>query len=143
MAPQGLEVLLAAEVSAGKLGRPQVDPEIIELIRRMSMENVTWGAPRILSELALLGHEVAKSTVEKYMVRHPRQPSQTWRTFLANHMSVTAACDFFVVPTLTFTPLYCFVVLFHERRTILHVNVTHHPTDEWTAILETSTHRRR
>ncbi len=117
----------------GRPGRPKIGQEVIELIRRMSIENVTWGAPHILSELALLGHDVAKSTVEKYMVRRPRPPSQTWRTFLANHMSVTAACDFFVVPTLTFKSLYCFVALSHERRTILHVNVTRHPTDEWTA----------
>ncbi len=117
----------------GKSGRPPIDSEIIELIRRMSRENVTWGAPRICSELALLGHEVAESTVAKYMVRHKKDPSQTWRTFLANHMSVAAACDFFVVPTLTFKPLYCFVVLSHDRRKILHVNVTQHPTDEWTA----------
>ena len=67
------------------------------------------------------------------MVRHPKKPSQGWRTFLANHMSVTAACDFFVVPTLTFKALYCFVVLAHDRRRILHINVTRHPTDEWTA----------
>ncbi len=118
----------------GKPGRPQVEPEIIELIRRMSIENVTWGAPRILSELALLGHKVAKSTVEKYMVQRPKRPSQTWRTFLANHMSVSAACDFFVVPTLTFKLLYCFVVLSHDRRRIVHINVTRHPTDEWTAL---------
>ncbi len=67
------------------------------------------------------------------MVRHPKKPLQTWRTFLANHMSVAAACDFFVVPSLTFKPLYCFVVLSHDRRKIVHMNVTRHPTDEWTA----------
>ncbi|MHC4512969.1 MAG: integrase core domain-containing protein [Planctomycetota bacterium] len=117
----------------GKPGRPKIDPEVIELIRRLSRDNATWGAPRIQSELALLGHRVAVSTVAKYMVRHPKEPWQSWRTFLANHMSVTAACDFFVVPTLTFKALYCFVVLSHERRRIVHVNVTRHPTDEWTA----------
>ncbi len=90
----------------GKSGRPPIAPDIIELIKRMSKDNVTWGAPRIQSELALLGHEVAESTVAKYMVRHPKEPSQTWRTFLANHMSVAAACDFFVVPSLTFKPIY-------------------------------------
>jgi hypothetical protein len=117
----------------GRPGRPRLDLEIIDLIRRMSKDNATWGAPRIQDELALLGHEVAMSTVAKYMVRHPKEPSQTWRTFLANHMSVAAACDFFVVPTLTFKPMYCFVVLSHDRRRIVHVNVTRHPTDEWTA----------
>jgi transposase InsO family protein len=67
------------------------------------------------------------------MVRHPKPPSQNWRTFLTNHMSGAAACDFFVVPSLTFKPLYCFVVISHDRRKILHVHVTRHPTDEWTA----------
>ena len=108
--------------------------EIILLIRRMSQENVLWGAPRIKDELALLGHQVAESTVAKYMVKGKDQaPSQTWRSFLANHMDVTAACDFFVVPTLTFNLLYVFVVLSHDRRRILHVNVTDHPTAAWTA----------
>jgi len=60
----------------------------------MSKDNATWGAPRIRSELALLGHDIAESTIAKYMLRHPKPPSQTWRTFLANHMSVAAACDF-------------------------------------------------
>ena len=105
----------------GKPGRPRIDLEIIELIRRMSKDNGTWGAPRIKSELALLGHEIAESTVAKYMVRHTKKPSQTWRTFLANHMTTAAACDFFVVPSLTFKPLYCFVVLTHDRRKIVHV----------------------
>jgi transposase InsO family protein len=108
--------------------------EIILLIRRMSQENVMWGAPRIRDELALLGHAVAESSVAKYMVKGKGQvPSQTWRSFLANHMDVTAACDFFVVPTLTFNLLYVFVVLSHDRRRILHVNVTDHPTAAWTA----------
>ncbi len=87
----------------GTPGRPKIDLEVIELIRRMSRDNATWGAPRIHSELALLGYDIAESTVDKYLVRHPKTPSQGWRTFLANHMSVTAACDFFVVPTVTFS----------------------------------------
>ena len=79
-------------------GRPKVAPRIRALIRRMSRENPLWGAPRIQAELALLGHEVAESTVAKYMVRRrPGPPSQTWRSFLKNHMNCTAACDFFVV----------------------------------------------
>ena len=98
------------------------------------MENVTWGAPRIQAELALLGHEVAESTVAKYMVkRRDHGPSQTWRTFIANHLRETAACDFFTVPTATFRVLYCFVVLSLDRRRIVHVNVTEHPTAGWTA----------
>jgi transposase InsO family protein len=114
-------------------GRPKIDPEVRHLIRRMSSENPLWGAPRIQAELALLGHEVAESTVAKYMVPgRPGPPSQTWRSFLANHMNCTAACDF-VVPTVTFRLLYCFVILTHGRRRIVHFNVTNHPTARWTA----------
>ncbi len=114
-------------------GRPPISFKLIHLIRRLSKENPLWGAPRIQSELALLGHEIAESTVAKYMVRHsdPKK-QQNWRTFLRNHLGVTAACDFFTVPTLTFKTLYCFVVLSHDRRRILHVGVTQHPTEEWT-----------
>ena len=107
---------------------------IIHLIRRMSTENPLWGAPRIQAELALLGHQVAESTVAKYMVKAKKpDPSQRWTTFLRNHMDVAAACDFFVVPTATFKVRYVFVVLSHARRRILHVNVTAHPTAEWVA----------
>lgn len=121
--------------SRSKPGRPTIVSEVIHLIRRMSAENVLWGAPHIRDELALLGHDVAESTVNKYMVkRKDREPArQSWRTFLANHMRVSAACDFFTVPTLTFKVLYVFVILSHDRRRILHVNVTRHPTAEWTA----------
>ena len=109
---------------AGKPGRPIIEREIRDLIRRMSRENPTWGAPRIVSELALLGHDVAEGTVAKYMVRPRKPPSQTWRTFLDNHVPETAACDFFTVPTVTFRILYVFIVLRHDRRQIVHFDVT-------------------
>jgi putative transposase len=117
-----------------KRGAPPIGWKLVRLIQRMCVENVTWGAPRIRDELGLLGHEVAQSTVEKYMLKRtdPRR-GQRWSTFLANHMTVTAACDFFVVPTLTFKLLYAFVVLSHDRRRIVRVAVTAHPTAEWTA----------
>jgi putative transposase len=118
---------------AGKPGRPRIEPEIRELIRRMSRENPTWGAPRILSELLLLGHEVAEATVAKYMVRPKKPPSQTWRTFLANHVAQIAACDFFTVPTVTFRVLYVFLVLRHDRRRVVHFRVTTNPYAEWAA----------
>ncbi len=98
----------------------------------MSHENPTWGAPRIISELALLGHEVAEGTVAKYMVRNRKPPSQTWRTFLANHVPEIAACDFFTVPTVTFRVLYVFIVIRHDRREIVHFNITTNPHAEWT-----------
>jgi transposase InsO family protein len=115
-------------------GRPCVGPEVIRLIRRMSQENPLWGAPRMRSELLLLGFDVAEATVAKYMTRRGRRPpSQTWRAFLRNHLRTTAACDFFVVPTATFRLLFCFVFLSHDRRRIVHFNVTAHPTAAWTA----------
>ena len=113
-------------------GRPCVSPELIRLICRMSQENPLWGAPRIRSELLLLGYDVAEATVAKSMSRQGRRPpSQTRRTFLRNHLRSTAACDFFVVPTATFRLIFCFVILSHDRRRILHVNVTAHPTAAW------------
>ncbi len=116
-----------------KRGRPEIDTEIRSLIRQMSRENATWGAPRIQSELKLLGYTIAESTVATYMVRHRKPPSQTWRTFLENHVLDIAAIDFFVVPTVRFQLLYCFVVFRHDRRRVVHFNVTAHPTARWTA----------
>ncbi|MFT7170029.1 MAG: putative transposase [Paracoccaceae bacterium] len=128
--------------SGSKPGRPLIAMSIIMLIRRMSSENVTWGAPRIRDELCLLGHEVAVSAVAKYMVRPRRmEPDQSWKTLLQKQMAVTVACDFFVVPTITFQRLYCFVVMSLERRQVLHVNVTRNLTAEWVA--QRSAQRRR
>jgi transposase InsO family protein len=119
--------------SRRKPGRPKVEREVRDLIRRLCRENPTWGAPRILSELALLGHSVAESTIAKYIVRQSKPPSQNWRTFLANHMKQTAAVDFFTVATITFRVLYVFVVLRHDRRRVVHFNVTSNPTARWAA----------
>jgi len=114
-------------------GRPKISAEVKALIRRMSRENPLWGAPRIHGELLKLGIEVSQATVSKYMIRHPKPPSQSWRTFLQNHACGLVGVDFFVVPTLTFRILLGFVVLHHARRHIVHVNVTAHPTAQWTA----------
>ncbi len=119
--------------SRKKPGRPTVDRKIRDLIRRMSRENPTWGAPRILSELLLLDHDVAESTVDKYMIRQAKPPSQTWRTFLNNHAADIVAIDFFTVPTVIFRVLYVFLILRHDRRCIVHFNVTTNPTAQWTA----------
>jgi putative transposase len=120
--------------SRGQPGRPLIDAEARQLIRRLSRDNPLWGAPRIQAELRLLGHDLAEATVVKYMVRRRDQPpSQTWRTFLKNHVGTLAAIDFCVVPTVTFRLLYCFVVLRHDRRRVVHVNVTTHPTAAWVA----------
>jgi hypothetical protein len=99
----------------------------------MARENPLWGAPRIQSELKLLGYEVAESTVAKYLPKRTKPPSPTWKTFLTNHLRETAAIDFFVVPTATFRLLYVFVVLSLDRRKVLHFNVTANPTSVWTA----------
>jgi putative transposase len=103
------------------------------LIRKMSACNVLWGAPRLHGELLKLGIEVSQATVAKYMMKHRKPPSQTWRTFLKNHVKELVSVDFFVVPTVTFRILYVFLVLAHDRRRVVHFNVTEHPTAEWTA----------
>ena len=82
-------------------------------------------------ELLKLGIEISQATVSKYMIRHPKPPSQTWRTFLRNHVGCLASVDFFVVPTATFGLLFVFIVLHHERRRIVHFGVTAHPTSQW------------
>ena len=114
-------------------GRPQIDAELRALIRRMSIENPLWGAPRIHGELLKLGFEVAQSSVAKYMVKRPGPPSQGWRTFLRNHAPDIAAMDLFVVPTIGFNLLYVFVVVRLDRRDLVWVNVTTSPTAEWIA----------
>jgi transposase InsO family protein len=117
----------------GKLGRLGTPTEVRELIRNMSASNVLWGAPRLHGELLKLGIEVSQATVAKYMVKCHKPPSQTWRTFLENHVRQLASVDFFVVPTVSFRILYVFLVLAHDRRRIVHFNVTEHPTAEWAA----------
>ena len=117
----------------GRPGRPAIQKEVRDLIRNMSQANPLWGAPRIHGELLKLGIEIAETTVGKYMVRFSKPPSQTWRAFMNNHLEQMVAVDFFVVPTVTFRILFVFVVLAHERRRVVHFNVTAHPTARWTA----------
>jgi transposase InsO family protein len=113
-------------------GRPRKDAEIRALIRQMARDNVGWGAPRIHGELRKLGVVVSEATVSRTMPRRSTPPSQTWRTFLANHLPRAAAIDFFVVPTATFRLLYVVVILAHERRRIVHFDVTDAPCARWT-----------
>jgi transposase InsO family protein len=114
-------------------GRPPVETELRALIRRMSIENPLWGAPRIHGELLKLGFEVAQSSVAKYMVKRRVPPSQGWRTFLHNHAPDIAAMDLFVVPTIGFDLLYAFVIVRLRRRELIWINVTPNPTAEWVA----------
>ena len=130
---KGLRLLWTWRVRRGKPGRPSIPQEVRDLIRMISRNNPRWGAPRIHGELLKLGIEITQPTVAKYMVRHRKPPSQTWRTFLDNHVRSMVSVDFFTVPTVRFQILYVFLVLAHERRRILHFGVTTHPTAEWTA----------
>jgi putative transposase len=114
-------------------GQPRIDPEIRQLIRRMSRANPLWGAPRIHGELLKLVIDVSEATVSKYMIKRCGPPSQMWRTFLANHAKDTIALDFFTAPTSTFRILFVLLILSHDRRRILHLNVTEHPSAAWTA----------
>ena len=114
-------------------GRPRIDPQVQGLIRHMWNSNPTWGAPRIQAELNQLGIDVSDSTVRRYRPLRPRQPSQNWRSFLENHLGDIVAMDFFVVPTATFRVLYVLVIMAHDRRRILHFNVTTSPSADWTA----------
>jgi transposase InsO family protein len=117
----------------GRAGRPKIDRELRDLIRRMNKENPLWGASRIHGELLMLGFEVAQSTVSKYLARPAKPPSQSWKTFLRNHAEAIAAIDMCVVPTLTFDLLFAVLVIGHGRRQLLWFEVTRHPTAEWLA----------
>ncbi len=116
-----------------RTGRPAVPKKVRDLIRQMSLANPLWGAPRIHGELLKLGIPISQPTVAKYMVRHRMPPSQTWRTFLANHVHDVVSVDFFTVPTASFRVLFVFIVLAHQWRRVLHFNVTEHRTAGWTA----------
>ncbi|MCP4194349.1 MAG: transposase family protein, partial [Planctomycetaceae bacterium] len=118
---------------SAKPGRPQISRELRKLIERMWEANPTWGSPKIVAELAMLGIDVAKSTVEKYRPRQAGPPSPTWRTFLDHHVRDLVSIDFFIVPTATFRVLFVFILLAPDRRRIVHFNVTAHPTAQWTA----------
>jgi putative transposase len=114
-------------------GRPAVNAEIRALVTRMAAANPLWGAPRIHGELLKLGIHLAERTVSRLLPKRPTPPSQTWRTFLTNHVRDLVAVDFFTLPTARLRVLFVLVVLAHHRRRVLHFNVTEHPTAAWTA----------
>src|SRR5258707_10939152 len=105
-------------------GRPKMSTEIRDLIRRMSLANPLWGAPRIHGELLKLGIEVSQATVGRYMPWRPKVPSPTWRSFLHNQLTDIVAIDMFAVATATFRLLYAVIVLGHDRRRVIRVGVT-------------------
>src|SRR5712664_3515819 len=116
-----------------QVGRKRLSREVRELIFRMVAENPTWGAHRVHGKLLMLGFDVSERTISRWMKRAPRdpRPAKRWRAFLENHREAIAAMDFFTVPTITFGVLYCFFVISHDRRRILHFNITKHPTSSW------------
>src|SRR5258707_14655292 len=120
---QGFRAFWTWKSRRGRVGRPPVSSELAELVRTMALANLFWGSPRIHGELLKLGFEVSQRSVARLMQRRPKVPSQTWRTFLQNHVLDLVSVDFFVVPTATFRVLYVFVLL-HHRRKVLHFNVT-------------------
>jgi putative transposase len=115
------------------VGRRRISKEVRDLIFRMVAENPTWGAPRIHGELLMLGFDLSERTISRWMRRAPRDPERAkrWLAFLRNHGEAIAAMDFFTVPSVTFSVIYCFFVIGHGRRRILHCNVTRHPTSAW------------
>jgi putative transposase len=114
-------------------GRPTVSPELKALIKQMAQSNPLWGAPRIHGELQKLGIDISERTVSRLMPKRRKPPSQTWRTFLDNHLGDIVGIDFFAVPTASFRILFVLVVLAHHRRRIVYFNITANPTAEWTA----------
>jgi putative transposase len=116
-----------------QVGRRKVSKEVRDMIFQMVAENSTWGAPRIHGELLMLGFDVSERTISRWMKQAPRdpEPARRWLSFLRNHREAIVAMDFFTVPTITFGLLYCFFVISHDRRRILHFNVTRHPTSAW------------
>jgi putative transposase len=115
------------------IGRKRISKDVRDLIFQMVAENPTWGAPRIHGEFLMLGFDVSERTISRWMRRAPRNPApaKRWLAFLQNHREGIAAMDFFTVPTISFSLLYCFFVISHDRRHILHFNVTRHPTSSW------------
>ena len=130
---QGFRAFWTWKCQRARTGRPSVGAEVAHLVRTMALANPLWGAPRIHGELLKLGFDVSQRTVARLMPRRPKPPSQSWRTFLQNHLTDLVSVDFFVVPTATFRLLYVFVVLLHIRRRVVHFNVTETPTAAWTA----------
>ena len=122
-----------SRASSRQPGRPPIGDDIRDLIRAMAATNPLWRAPRIHGELLKLGIDISERTGSRILRAVNRPPSQTWRTFLKNHVRELVSIDFFTVPTATFRVLYVFLVLEHKRRKVLHFGATEHPTAEWTA----------
>jgi putative transposase len=113
-------------------GRPKIPQAQINLIRQMANDNPLWEAPRIHGEMLKLGFDISEATVQRYLPRRPQRTSrQRWKTFLKNHSTQIVSVDFLIVPTISFKLLHVLVFFSHDRRRIIHFNVTDHPTAEW------------
>jgi transposase InsO family protein len=121
-----------ARSRSSRRGRPSTAVTIRARVAKMAAANPFWGAPRIHGELPKLGIDVSERTVSRLLRRRPGRPSQTWRTFLINHMAATVSMDFFTVPTVTGRVLFVLVLLAHERQRVVHFAITEHPTAAWT-----------
>jgi putative transposase len=123
-----------SQTKRGRQGRPAIAAELRQLILRMATANPLWRAPRIHGELKMLGIVISERTVSRILrTIRSRPPSQTWQTFLRNHLGQIVSVDFFTVPTVRLRVLFVFFVLEHRRREVLHFNVTDHPTSGWVA----------
>jgi putative transposase len=113
-------------------GRPRASKKVIELIKQIANDNPMWGIPRIHGEMLKLGYDISQATVWRYVPKKNGSTSgQRWKTFLKNHASEIISIDYFSVPTINFKILHVLVFLSHERRKIIHFNVTSNPTSEW------------
>lgn len=131
MASQRIQIILELK-SRNCGGRPKIPKEQIDLIKQMANENPHWGVPRIHGEIMKLGFHISESTVQRYVPKkNGRTSGQRWKTFLKNHAAKIVSMDFLTVPTINYRLLYVLVFLSHERRKIVHFNVTAHPTSEW------------
>jgi putative transposase len=119
--------------NGARRGRPALATEVRRLIQQLAIANPLWRAPRIHSEMKMLGITISERTVSRILRSVPRPPSQTWKTFLRNHLGQIASLDFFTVPTIRMRVLFVFLVLEHRRREVLHFNVTEQPTSAWVA----------
>ena len=133
MAPEGFRLYWRFRSRSKLVGSPVTGPEVRTSLRTMASENPTWGAPRIHGELLKLGFEISERTVSRYLARLQRRDgaAQLWRTFLKNHRELITGMDFFTVITANFRTLYCLFLIQHNRREIIHLNVTEHLTGEW------------
>ncbi len=116
-----------------RVGRPNIDWQLIKLIRKLQKENQTWSAQRIQGELVKLGLDVSDNTVAKYILKPKADPEkrQRWLTFLRNHAKHTVGIDFLVARTIFFKSIYVFVAISHDRRRILHFAVSSKPHSQW------------